>query len=221
MKSLRSVNYSRLLNCRQTNQKFYLNLLGLLHYLASKIEKNNTIEGGILESHCEAWSVPMSYSREAIYMQEELDSPETFTVNLKLMLSQVLEASGLLRSIISPVMMAWLCMSMCAYVSRWLDTYAVQVCICMCGVYVSRCSTEKERCFHAHEELQGYTTFGNPQEGQVLCQYLYLNVLSKNHIFSNIKQGSSYLPLNEPSSIQPSTESFIPLDIARCDFVSF
>lgn len=41
MKSLRSVNYSRLLNCCQTNQKFYLNLLGLLHYLASKIEKNN------------------------------------------------------------------------------------------------------------------------------------------------------------------------------------
>lgn len=41
MKSLRSVNYSRLLNCCQTNQKLYLNLLGLLHYLASKIEKNN------------------------------------------------------------------------------------------------------------------------------------------------------------------------------------
>lgn len=46
MKFLRSVNYSRLLNCCQPNQKFYLNLLGLLHYLASKIEQNNRKEEG-------------------------------------------------------------------------------------------------------------------------------------------------------------------------------
>lgn len=41
MKTRGSVNYPRLLNCCQTNQKFYLNLLDLLHYLASKTEENN------------------------------------------------------------------------------------------------------------------------------------------------------------------------------------
>lgn len=61
-------------------------------------------------------------------MQEELDSPETFTVKLKLMLSQVLEASGLRRSVISPVMMAWLCVCMCVYVSR---------CVYACVVHMS------------------------------------------------------------------------------------
>lgn len=63
MKSLRSVNYSRLLNCHQTNQKFYLNLLSLLHYLARKTEKNNrkkehprvALEGGRDSSTGRKW----------------------------------------------------------------------------------------------------------------------------------------------------------------------
>lgn len=184
MKSLRSVNYSRLWNCCQSSQRFYLNLLGLLYYVASKMEKKQQKHKGILEPHCEAWNLHCQV-----------------VINVKVGSRGFWTPSEALFPIIRCLLLLCLfCVHVCACVRVLADwTSALHRCVSM--VYMSPATLlgMKERLFSCPSGLQGYTTFEHPNtehERKCSAKYLYLNVFSKNHLFPNIRQGS-YPPPNE------------------------